>query len=257
MPAEWHCTGSRFGGLMGHQADGIAAVQPAAAAANSDMKISDVPQSGKLGTFITFRNRFGEFRRPYVVPKDPRTPAQVRVRSGLGRASARWRVLTDRQRAAWAAAAGTNRSRARLGKSGPLTGCQLYVKINTNLALVGEPPVDDPPDYPRFGANPVGALAITNDDGAIALKLNVPSAPARFTLIWATAPCSAGLTFPPRFVCLGLLPAPVDGISDITALYLARYGAPPPGKRVFIQSSQQINGWQDGRKRTTAVVPNP
>jgi hypothetical protein len=219
------------------------------------MKIKDIPQSGQLGTFITFTNRFGQFRRPYVVPANPRTPAQVRVRSQFGRASARWRTLTEEQRTAWTAFASQKKSRARLGQSGRLTGLHLFVKINNNLANLGLPPVADPPEYPRFGRNPVGNLTITNTGGAIALKLAVSAAPARHTLVWGTAPGSAGATFPGRFVYLGLLPEPVAGVSDISELYVARYGVPPVGTRVFIHTRQQISGWQDTTKQTTAVVP--
>jgi hypothetical protein len=219
------------------------------------MKIIDVPQSGKLGTFISFRNRFGQFRRRYVVPKDPHSPAQMGVRSRFGRVSARWRVLTDEQRAAWNAASGDVLSRSRLGKSGRLTGCQLFVKINSNLAFIGQAQVDVPPEYPRFGANPVGNLTITNSRGTIALKLSVPTAPRGSILVWGTTPGSAGASFPGRFKFLGMLPNPVAGVSDITKLYVDKYGAPPVSKRVFIQTCQQANGWQDGPKRTTAVVP--
>ena len=219
------------------------------------MKIIDVPQSGKLGTFISFRNRFGQFRRRYVVPKDPRSPAQLNVRSRFGRVSARWRVLTDEQRTAWNAASGQVSSRSRLGKSGRLTGCQLFVKINSNLEFIGQAQVDDPPSHPRFGTNPVGGLTITNARGAVALKLSVPTAPAGTILVWGTVPCSAGASFPGRFTFLGLLPNPVGGVSDITKLYVDRYGVPPVTKRVFIQTCQQVNGWQDAPKRTTAVVP--
>ena len=49
------------------------------------MKIRDVPQSGHLGTFISYRTRYGQFRRPYVIPKDPQTPAQRRHRENMGR----------------------------------------------------------------------------------------------------------------------------------------------------------------------------
>ena len=45
------------------------------------------------------------------------------------------------------------------------------------------------------------------------------------------------------------------GVSDITELYVAIYGIPPVGTRVFIHTRQQINGWQDTPERTTAVVP--
>ena len=251
---------------MGHWVGGIATTIPGvvegragrtgqAATLTTIMKIIDVPQSGHLGTFITFKTRYGQSRRPYVVPANPRTPAQLRVRSQFGRTSARWRTLTEEQRTAWTVFAAEVDSRGRLGRTGSLTGLQLFVKINNNLAFLGLPAVSDPPDYPRFRENPVGDLTITNSGGVIALKLAVPTAPARYTLVWGTAPGSAGASFPGRFVYLGLLPDPVAGISDITELYVARYGIPPVGMRVFIHTLQQINGWQDLPKRTTAVVP--
>jgi hypothetical protein len=208
------------------------------------MKIIDVPQSGKLGTFISFKTRHGLVRRPYKIPRNPRTPAQLLGRSHFGRPAARWRALSDPQRAAW-------RSRA----DSPGDGYNLFVRINSNLAQVGLDPVVVPPDYPNFSLNPVGDLAITNTGGVIALQLPVPTAPARYTLVHGTAPCSPGVSFPPRFYFLGLLPDPVAGLSDITALYVARFGVPPVNSRVFIQTVQQADGSKDLPKRTTFVVP--
>ena len=80
------------------------------------MKVKDVPQSGKLGTFITFKTRHGQSRRPYVVPRDPQTPAQLNIRSRFGRVSASWRALTDEQRAAWITAAREVPSQGTLGR---------------------------------------------------------------------------------------------------------------------------------------------
>ena len=54
---------------------------------------------------------------------------------------------------------------------------------------------------------------------------------------------------------IGLLPEPVAGISDITKMYTDIFGAPPAKRWVFNQTVQQINGWQDAPKQTTAVVP--
>ena len=219
------------------------------------MKFIDVPQSGHLGTYISYRNRFGQFRRRYVVPKDPHSPAQMSVRARFAQVSARWRALSDEQRAAWIAAATEVLSRSRLGKSGRLTGCQLFVKINANLDFIGQDQVDVPPAQPQFGQNPVGALIITNTRGAIALKLSVSTEPTGPILVWGTIPCSAGASFPGRFTFLGLLPSRTGSNSEITKLYVDKYGQPPVGKRVFIQTCQQINGWLDDPKRTTAVVP--
>jgi hypothetical protein len=63
------------------------------------------------------------------------------------------------------------------------------------------------------------------------------------------------MTVPRRFVILGRLPDPVSRVSDITGLYVARYGVPPVRSRVFIRTVQVANGWEDFPKDTTAVVP--
>jgi len=44
-------------------------------------------------------------------------------------------------------------------------------------------------------------------------------------------------------------------LADITTLYVARFGVRPAGKRVFIQTVQQINGWRDQPKTASARVP--
>ena len=219
------------------------------------MKIIDIPQSGKLGTFITFRTRYGQVRRPYVIPKNPRTARQVGVRSRFGRVSALWRTLTEEQRTAWKAAGAQVRSRGRGGSSGPLSGFHFFVKINTNLFHLSEPLVVDPPNHPVFSANPVAGVIITNAGGLAAVKLSVPAAPAHRILVSATAPTSAGVSFPGRFVYLCELPTREAGISDITEAYVARFGVPPANARIFIQTQQQMEGWKDIPKRTSAVVP--
>jgi hypothetical protein len=53
----------------------------------------------------------------------------------------------------------------------------------------------------------------------------------------------------------GLLPDPEGGLSDITDLYLAQFKLLPAGKRVFIRTVQQINGWRDLPKTISACIP--
>src|ERR1017187_960656 len=59
------------------------------AAPDTNMKIIDVPQSGRLGTFVSYKTRYGQFRRPSVIPSDPKTPAQLRHRRNIDRKSTR------------------------------------------------------------------------------------------------------------------------------------------------------------------------
>ena len=42
---------------------------------------------------------------------------------------------------------------------------------------------------------------------------------------------------------------------DITAEYVARFGEPEPGKKVFIRTQQQRDGWKDFPKDLSEVVP--
>ena len=220
-----------------------------------NMKILDIPQSGKSGNWVSVRTRYGQSRRPLVIPKDPKTPGQLRSRSTLGHVAPRWRGLTDDQRTAWTAGGRKVRSRPRLGQSGPLTGCQFFTMINCNLASIGLKGVVLPTERPGFGANPVGQLVISNNGGEIDLKLAVRGTPVQYTIVLGTAPCSAGISFATHFVILGLLPAPKAGFSNIRKLYVDRFGVPPVGQRVFIRTQQQINGWADLPKQTTAIVP--
>ena len=55
---------------------------------------------GRVGT-LQIRNPKAEIERQYVIPKDPKTPSQMRIRSNLGRIAPRWRVLEQEQRNAW------------------------------------------------------------------------------------------------------------------------------------------------------------
>jgi hypothetical protein len=219
------------------------------------MKILDVPQSGTTGNTVSYKARYGQVRRKYVVPRDPRSASQMARRKALGRARFLWRTVTDAQRAAWNAAASGARTRPRLNRSGKLTGYLLFVKINCNLALVGQPVVLDPPDFPRFGRNPVGQLTITNTKGVIALKLSVTGKPAQPVVVLGTKQRSAGVSYVDHFTILGVLPDPVQGVSDITDLYVAKYGKPRAGSRVFIQTFQLSNGWDDLPQPTSAIVP--
>ena len=72
------------------------------------------------------------------------------VRAILGRVAASWRTLQEVQRAAWMAAAKEAKSTSRLGQSGPLSGFQLFAKINCTLAQFGQEQVDAPPAPPQF-----------------------------------------------------------------------------------------------------------
>ncbi len=109
------------------------------------MKKEPYTKSGKLGNTVWQRNPYGQIHYEHFIPANPKTASQTFVRGNLKSVSARWRTLTEEQRLAWIAVANTILSKPRLAQSGPLTGLQLFVKVNVYLAYRGQPQVDLPP----------------------------------------------------------------------------------------------------------------
>jgi hypothetical protein len=219
------------------------------------MKILDIPQSGKRGLNVSQDGQFGQISRTVAKVANPRTPSQMAVRINLSRVSAGWRALAETQRAAWMAAAKEAMSNPRLNQSGSLTGFLLFTKINCTLAQFGAAQVDAPPERPQFADLAPTSLVITNTEGVIALSLACSGSPGTNTIIRGSAPVSQGRETCRDFRVRGLCPAPVAGSSDITALYTARYGAPPAGKKVYVQVNQFVDGWESLPTSFWAIVP--
>ena len=221
------------------------------------MKISSIPKSGRKGSVVYVNSRHGKLARQYVRPRDPRTLDQQRKRSNLVAVCNRWRTLTPEQRAAWRIASANNTFVTETGRRVRLNCYNFFVSLNMRRADLGLPQFDLPPAEPVFSPNPVAELLITNTGGKITLKLRVPSAPAQYTLVQGAAPVRTGVRCVQHFPFLGLLPAPNDSWSDITELYVARYGVPKVDTAIWIRTCQQIDGWTDVPKVTRARVPAP
>jgi hypothetical protein len=219
------------------------------------MKIVDVPQTGKLGLTVTYPGRNGLIRRTKVTPKNPNTSAQIAQRSILRQCAMAYDQLTDVQQAAWIVAAAAQKSRPTLGQSGPLTGLQLYVKVNAALMTIGAATVSAPPALPAPVNLPVTGFVITNTGDVVALKLTTSDAPPDGTMLWGCAPEKSGVrrVIGPRY--LGTLDSPANGGVDITTPYTGRFGVPPVGSRVFVQVNTNDSGYEGLRHTFSARVP--
>jgi hypothetical protein len=221
------------------------------------MKISSIPKSGRKGSVVYLNTRYGKVARQYVRPSNPRTPEQQDHRNNVRAVSGRWRTLTPEQHAAWRIAAANSGFVAETGRRVRPTGYNFFVSLNTRRADLHLPQFDLPPAEPVFRRNPVAELDITNTGGRIALKLRVPSPPAQYTLVQGPAPVRTGVRCVQHYPFLGLLPPPADGWSDITELYVGRYGVPKAGTAIWIRTCQHIDGWTDVPKVTRARIPAP
>ena len=219
------------------------------------MRISSIPKSGRKGSVVYVNSRHGKVARQYVCPSNPQTPEQQGHRHNVRAVSGRWRTLTPEQRAAWRIAAAHNDFVTETGSPVRRNGYNFFVSLNTRRTDLGLPQFDLPPAEPVFSPNPVAELVITNMGGKITLKLRVPSPPAQYTLVQGPAPVRTGVRCVQHFPFLGLLPAPIDGWSEITGLYVPQYGELKFGQAIWIRTCQHIDGWIDVPNVVRTRVP--
>jgi hypothetical protein len=131
----------------------------------------------------------------------------------------------------------------------------LFVRVNCNLALAGASTVLTPPAEVTFPALVPSTLEITNTTGTIAIKMACADDPTEYPLIRASAPLSAGRNVCEDFRVLGVCPQPTQGKADITSLYVAKYGTPAVGSKIFVRANQMIDGYEDVPRQWATVVP--
>ena len=118
-------------------------------------------------------------------PTGPTTNAQVARRASLSKITKSYKTLTDEQRAAWESLAEHATGQTVLGQKAKLSGFNLYVRLNSNLVMVGSSmrsvaPVglDNVPGV-RFGAMYVNESEVliesvdeVNDDLRLVVKMS-------------------------------------------------------------------------------------
>lgn len=82
------------------------------------IRYSVLEMSGSVGNVTYDRNQYAQYARNRTTPIDPKSPAQLVIRSRMRTAVAAWHSLSDAQRASWA-----HRAHGR-----PLTGFNLFIQ---------------------------------------------------------------------------------------------------------------------------------
>jgi hypothetical protein len=194
-------------------------------------------------------------RRPATRKQGP-TAEQSRVWEEMRTLSAAWNSLTEEQRQAWNDEARTNRRGGHAARSRQRSGRRLFVKVNSRRLALGQGLLAWPPGPEGFKASPTVRFVVTNRGDRIALKLSVTAGQAEGVMVSSWHPCNAGVMVWRKFVRIGLLPPPTAGMSDITRQYVAKYGVPPVGKKIFLRL-QQMNDYMGSIVQViSAVVPD-
>ena len=220
------------------------------------MKVIDTPRTGRLGPVVFYESPFGQCCRILSMPRDSKTAAQCKARQDFGVSSQSWsRGLSDPARELWNVAAQTVPTHPSLNQYSRLSGQMLCVKINATLRCVSQPPTAVPPAPVVFSPNCVGDLTIGYDAAGNVQLLLAVGAAVEDIMLYGQAPCSAGRMKHRRVCYLDLLGPATNGQCDITAPYIARYGQPAPGQKVFVVTCQHKNGWKAQEHVTSAIVP--
>jgi hypothetical protein len=188
-------------------------------------------------------------------PKRRPTAAQRRAQADMRKIAAAWNNLTEDQRLTWEEADRKNRRGSRASRRRRRSGRRLFTKVSFRRLALGQDLLTVAPGSDSYAPTPIMGFRIDNDGRRISLQLSVFRGEPQGVMVSSWRPVNAGVMKWKDFVHLGLLPAPVGGISDITALYVAKYGVPPVGKKVFIRIKQMNDYLGSIVQRMCAVVP--
>lgn len=104
------------------------------------------PTSGKVGSIVYSRNRWGTYIRRLVMPVQPRTPPQVTQRDRVASIAEYWHGLSGSNRLQWDAYAGLIVRSDRLGQPLSYNGYTAFMLINVERLVCGEAVIDLPPE---------------------------------------------------------------------------------------------------------------
>jgi len=209
---------------------------------------------GKIGGQVVSKNRSGAYMKNKVTPINPRSQAQVLVRSYLAAASSAWGSLDQSLRSAFDSAVNDWTSTNIFGDSVKPTGKNLFAALAINLQSVDEAM---PTAVPAKVAIPALGLqtAIFDlaDETIIFTSTNEPT--DTFYVVSATPTLSPGTSFTKgKFrkisSAYGAYPDPYILYTG----YIARYGLPSIGANISLETKLIAGTGQAGLAETIKMT---
>lgn len=198
--------------------------------------IAMVDGRGKINGSVASKNKGGAYVRTKVTPTNPQTTSQQNARNRLATASQAWRDLTESERQSWIDAAPNFPYTDVFGQSKQLSGFQLYVKLNSNLALIGEAAIDVAPAPVAIPQLELATLVADDSANTVIITGTTP-VPADFAMVvMATPNVTAGKSFVKNlFRFVAALAAAATSPFAITVPYVALFGDPVEGNKIFVK----------------------
>ena len=192
---------------------------------------------GKIGGHVASANKAGAYLRTKTSPVNPSSGFQAGVRNRLTTISQSWRGLTQAQRNAWNGAVSQFQKTDIFGDLKNPSGFSLFVRLNTNVILLGGTLLTTPPHATALDQVSGCALTYTSGTPALSVASTVVSGTDHGYKVFATPPLQQGIQFAKNQLRLiGSGTSAVSGTFDILSLYTARFGAVGAvGSKIFVK----------------------
>lgn len=199
--------------------------------------VAGVDMRGKLNGSVFSKNRGGAYVRTKVTPVNPETTAQQNARNRLSTNSQAWRDLTEAERQGWIDAAPNFPYSDIYGFSKTLSGFQLYVKLNNNLALIGEAAITTAPSPVAIPQLELASVAADDSANTVIITGTTP-VPADFAMVVEATPnVTPGKSFVKNlFRFINAEPAAATSPFDVSAEYTPVFGDPVVGNKIFVRA---------------------
>ena len=188
-----------------------------------------------------------------------RVPALVRnaytatARGIFSSFSSGWASLTSAQQRAWIDFIGFTSD--RFGRQVEVKGKTAYVRLNVNLANTVQAAITDPPI--DTAVESVILTAVTIDLSDTSMEVAYDATVAGKAYIMATAPLRSGIYRPSQsaFRLIGTFDPTAAGPVDVWTSYVAKFGTPPVGSKIFVQVvNVNLGGIASPRTQSDGIV---
>ena len=197
------------------------------------MKFLGPPSSGSIAGTTSSHNRGGQYTRNRRKPVNiVGTGRRAIVRGNFSTAAKAYAALTAAQQAAWLAYALNYPVVDALGQSIKLTGQQMYVAINAQLLNVGSVQSQVPPISNAVAQVLVTAASMTHL-GVMTITLGATGPATDYICLSFSKPRSSGTGFCKTFWQQLVVPGNAAGAATYGAAYVAQFGLPAVGQRIF------------------------
>lgn len=198
--------------------------------------------SGSIDNITFAKTRSGQIAKEKSYPgkknKKETTDAQLNNRAVFRPLPARWRTLKQQQRDGWYMLARTIKLVNIFNQNYSADGYHLYLSCNTNLQLIGQSIIDDPPKKNSVPLPPKSSLLIAGPAGQSFYIIfpGITTDSNTSYIIQATAGISAGINYVRFYVRnVSYIPPTTSNLYDFTTGYNNYYQFPGIGTKIFIK----------------------